>query len=311
MEPVSDTAVFVRVVAAGSFTAAAAGLGLSKSAVSKYVSRLERRLGSRLLNRSTRRLTLTETGEVFYQRAARALTAIREAEEEVSNQAVRPRGHLRVSAPNFYGAEILSGHLGAFHRRYPDISLELLLDNRFVDLVEERIDVAVRMSAPRDSSLVMRKIADIPVVVCASPDYIKRFSRPRQPEDLREHSCLIYTLSPRTHEWTFIGEDNRYYTVAVQGNFRTNDDHLMRQAALDGLGILRMPKLFLHDALERGALIQLWPDSVGPEVTLAAVYPSRHEMPAKARVFIDFVLEAARDAVAQQRRAPRARRSSD
>lgn len=291
MEPQSDTAVFVRVVEEGSFTAAAEALELSKGAVSKYVSRLEARLGARLLNRTTRRLTLTEAGEVLYRRASRALAELSDAEQEVSEHAGRPRGQLRVSAPAFYGAEILSRHLSEFHRRYPDISLELSLENRLVDLVEERFDVAVRMSAPKDSSLVMRKLADIPVVMCASPDYLRRHGKPQVPEDLRNHECLIYTLSPRPHEWIFFSKAGQRFAVTVRGSFRFNDDHAQRQAALDGLGILRMPKLFLDDAIERGELVQLFPDEASPNVTLAVVYPSRHELPTKVRVFVDYLAE--------------------
>lgn len=289
MVRVSDTAVFVRVVEAGSFTAAAAALELSKGAVSKYVSRLESRLGARLLNRTTRRLTLTEAGHAFYGRASAALAELGAAEQEVGEHAGSPHGHLRVSAPTHYGAEVLSRHLCDFRRRYPAISLELALENRLVDLVNERFDVAVRMSAPRDSSLVMRRIADIPVICCASPAYLERHGRPAAPEDLREHECLIYTMVPRPHQWTFEDADNRSYAVPVHGSLATNDDRTLRRAARDGVGIVRMPKLFLERAIERNELVQLWPDATFPVVTLAAVYPSRRELPSKVRVFVDFV----------------------
>lgn len=289
MEGVSDTAVFVRVVAQGSFTAAADSLGLSKGAVSKYVGRLEQRLGARLLNRTTRRLTLTEAGEAFYARAMHALAELEEAEHEVGRLAGRPRGYLRVTAPTFYGAEILSRHLSEFQTQYPDISLDLILDNRLVDLVNERIDVAVRMSAPRDSSLVMRKLAEIPMITCASPAYVAKHGRPETPADLRAHNCLIYALSARPNEWVFRSAAGRRFVVDVRGNLRTNDDHTMRRAALDGLGILRMPRLFLEDAIQRGELVSLWADTWATSVTLALVYPSRQALPAKIRVFVDFV----------------------
>lgn len=291
MEPVSDASVFVRVVEEGSFTAAAASLDLSKGAVSKYVSRLEESLGARLLNRTTRSLTLTEVGKDYYERAARALDDLREAGQEVTEHADSPRGHLRVAAPPFYASEILAPDMCEFHQRYPEITVELLLENRLIDLVEQRVDVAVRMSAPEDSTLVMRKIADVPLVVCASPGYIERAGRPENPRDLGEHSCLIYTVSPRPHQWQFVGEDGEHYTVRVRGPFELNDDHTMRQLAFDGLGIIRMPRLFLQDALDRGCLVQLWPDNASPAVTFAAMYPSRTGLPAKARAFIDFVMD--------------------
>lgn len=293
MEQISDAAVFVRVVEDGSFTAAAASLDLSKGAVSKYVSRLESAIGARLLNRTTRSLTLTEAGTEFYTRASRALAELREAAEEAGEHADSPRGHLRVAAPPFYASEILSPRLHEFHHRFPDITVELLLDNRLIDLIEKRVDVAVRMSAPEDSSLVMRKIADIPLVECASPRYIERYGRPATPRDLSEHACLIYTVSPRPHQWTFFGEDGQPYSVSVRGFFELDDDHTMRQLAFDGLGVIRMPRLFLEDAIEEGRLIQLWPEKYSFHVTFAAMYPSRAGLPAKARAFIDFVVELA------------------
>ena len=289
MQAISDTKVFVTVVEEGSFTAAAEALGLSKGAVSKYVGRLERRLGARLLNRTTRRLTLTEIGERHYERTSRALAEIRAAEQDVAEQADRPRGHLRVTAPDFYGAEILARHLGEFRARYPDISVELALENRVVDLVRERFDAAIRMAAPKDSSLVMRKIADVPMVVCASPEYLERRGRPAAPQDLRDHDCLIYTQTTRMHEWIFHDADGRPVAVPVSGYFHSNDDHALLQAGLQGAGVLRMPKLFVAAAIDQGRLLQLWPDHACPSVPLAIVYPSRRDMPAKARVFIDFV----------------------
>lgn len=291
MKPLTDTAVFCEVVRQGSFTAAAAALHLSKGAVSKFVSRLEAQLGVRLLNRTTRRLTLTQAGEIFHARASRALAELQEAEREVSEHADRPRGHLRISAPTFYGAEVLAAHLAQFHARFPDISLELTLDNRMVDLVQERFDVAIRIAAPRDSSLVMRKLSDVPIVTCASPAYLRRCGRPMRPDQLPRHQCLIYTLDSRPQEWTFVRPDGRHYSVAVDGPFRFNDDHVIRRAALDGLGILRMPKLFVEDALQRGDLQQLWPDSAAPRLALAAVYPSRRDLPTKVRTFVDFMVE--------------------
>jgi DNA-binding transcriptional LysR family regulator len=210
-------------------------------------------------------------------------------EHEVSDQSGTPRGHLRVSAPTFFGAEILSRHLAEFHRRYPEISLELSLENRFVDMVAERFDVAVRMAAPRDSSLVMRKLSDIPLLACASPGYLERHGRPAVPEDLAHHACLLYTLTRRTHEGRFRREDGALYSVTVDGRIHTNDDHAQRQAAIDGLGILYMPALFLEEAIECGDLVPLWPAAMMPTVTLALVYPSRHALPARVRAFVDFV----------------------
>lgn len=288
---VDDMVVFCRVVEAGSFTAAAERLSLSKGAVSKAVSRLEAGLGARLLHRTTRRQTLTEAGEAFHARASRAIEELEEAAREVGEHADRPRGHLRISAPTFFGAEILSRHIGDFRRRYPEITLEVVHSNRFVDLVSERFDTAVRISAPVDSSLVMRKLAEVPMVFCASPAYLDRYGRPEAPEDLREHDCLVYTGSAKPHEWMAFGGDGQPITVAVDGGLHTNDDHTLRQAAIDGCGIVRMPRLFLRDAIDSGELIQIWPDDAARAVTLAVVYPSRRELPAKVRALVDFLVE--------------------
>lgn len=266
-----------------------------RDAARKYVSRLEERLGARLLHRTTRRLSLTEAGETYYRRAARALAELAEADQEASDHAGRPRGHLRVSAPSFFGATVLAHRLGAFHRRYPDITMDLVLSNRLVDLVAERFDCAVRIAAPRDSSLVQRRLAAIPVVTCAAPAYLERHGRPETPGALREHACLIYTLDTESRTWTYFRDDGSEYPVAVDGPLHINDDHTLRRAALDGLGVLRMPRLFLQDALDRGDLVQLWPDHTGPSVTLAVVYPSRHELPAKVRAFIDFMVTICAD----------------
>lgn len=295
MEPISDAAVFIRVVDAGGFTAAARDLELSKGAVSKYVGRLESRLGTRLLHRTTRRLSLTEAGERFYRRAQAALAELSDAEREAADHSGTPRGHLRVSAPSFYGAEILARHLKGFRERYPDISLELVLENRLVNLVEERFDVAIRLSAPKDSSLVMRRLADIPLVVCAAPDYLHRHGKPATPRELPDHECLLYLLMSRPREWVFVDESGAHRAVEVRGSLATNDDHALRRAALDGQGILRMPSLFLREAIGRGELVQLWPDDACPAVTLAAVYPSRRELPRKVRAFVDFVTEITTD----------------
>lgn len=288
---VGDMVVFCRVVEMGSFTAAGERLSLSKGAVSKAVSRLEADLGVRLLHRTTRRQTLTEAGEAFHARASRAVEELEEAAREVGEHADRPRGHLRISAPTFFGAEILSRHLGDFRRRFPDITLEVVHSNRFVDLVSERFDAALRISAPVDSSLVMRRLAEIPMVFCAAPDYIRRRGRPAVPQDLRKHDCLVYTGSAKPHEWAAFDGDGQRIAVAVDGGLHTNDDHTLRRAAIDGCGIVRMPRLFLRDAIARGALEQLWPDAAAPPVTLAVVYPSRRELPAKVRAFVDFLVE--------------------
>lgn len=288
---IDDIQVFSRVVQCGSFTAAGDSLTISKGAVSKAVTRLESDLGIRLLHRTTRRLSLTDAGERFHARTKPVLEALTEAIREAREQGSRPRGHLRVSAPAFFGAGILSHLVGVFHQRYPEITLELRYTNRFVDLVAERFDAAIRIAAPTDSSLVMRSLGTIPMVFCASPSYLEQHGRPAQALQLSAHQCLIYTGSPRPYEWPVGGLQGNAHRVAVNGPLISNDDETLRQAAMDGVGIVRMPKLFLEDAISDGRLIQLWPDNCAPSVTLAVVFPSGRELPAKVRAWIDFLVD--------------------
>ncbi|MDX1625671.1 MAG: LysR family transcriptional regulator [Wenzhouxiangellaceae bacterium] len=293
--PVGEVQAFRSVVEHGSFTAAAESLELSKSAVSKYVSRLERRLGVRLLNRTTRRQTLTEAGEAYFRRVSRALDELARADREVAEQADRPRGRLRVSAPTFFGGELLAPRIAGFLERCPDVTLEIVHSNRFVDLVEERFDVAIRIAAPRDSALVIRPLAEIPLVLCAAPGYLERFGRPRRPDDLADHRCLLYSLAERPDIWTLPDSDGTPTRVAVRGGLRTDSDHVLRRAAIDGAGIARLPRLFVADALAGGRLEALWPDRPAVSVTLAAVFPSREDLPAKTRAFVDYLVECAGD----------------
>src|SRR5690606_9588655 len=249
MERYSDIAVFVSVVEAGSFTAAAEALELSKAAVSKYVGRLEKRLGARLLNRTTRRLTLTEAGQALYERASGAIADLAAAESAVAELADAPRGRLRVTAPAHFGEAFLAPLFAAFRKRYPDIQLDVDLDNRIVDLVEDGFDVGLRITRLDSGSMVARKLADIRMVTVASPEYLERHGTPREPMDLREHECLLYNLDRVPGEWRYRRGLDRLISVRVSGGFRCNSDGALKRAALDGIGILRFPELFVQEEL--------------------------------------------------------------
>lgn len=288
MDALSDIAVFVRTVELGSFTAAANDLELSKAAVSKYVSRLEQRLGARLLNRTTRRLTLTEAGESLYHGASSALADLDAAQAGVLELAGKPRGRLRITVPALLGTEFLAPRICDFRHAYPDIVLDLDLDNRIVDLVRERFDVAIRMTTLTDSSLVARRLADICVVTAASPDYLEKHGTPQKPADLHTHECLAYNLDRKPSEWHYHRAGNSE-TIRVSGHMRSNNDGMLKQAALDGHGIIHMPEIFIRDELHNGKLIELLPDYVPPPITLAAVFPTRENLAPKVRVFVDFL----------------------
>ncbi len=291
MQTISDIAVFVAVVEHGSFTAAAEQLELSKAVVSKYVGRLERRLAARLMNRTTRRLTLTEAGEALYTRASAALSDLASAEEAVLELAGQPRGRLRVTAPSHFGEVHLAPLFAAFRHRYPDVQLDLDLDNRLVDLVQERFDVGIRISALASSSLVARTLTQIRMVTVASPAYLARHGTPRSPEQLRQHECLSYSLDRTPSEWRYTSESGQPLAIRVHGGFRCNNDGALKRAALDGLGLLRFPELFVRDELQHGRLVAVLQPYERQSITLSAVFPTRRNLAPKVRVFVDFLAE--------------------
>jgi DNA-binding transcriptional LysR family regulator len=291
MENLSDLAVYVRVVELGSFTAAANTLEISKAAVSKYVYRLEQRLGARLLHRTTRRLTLTEAGEALFRRGAAALSELADAEQEVARLTGTPRGHLRVTAPVYFGERHIAPRLHKFRKRYPDITLDLDFDNRFIDLVKERFDLALRITALADSSLVARPLAPCPQVVCAAPAYLARRGTPETPADLRDHDCLSYSMDRTPKEWRFRGPRGRWIAVNVKGSIRCNNDIALKQAVLDGLGLRQIPRFIVETEIEQGKLVEVLPEYESPPLNIFAVYATRHNLSPKVRVFVDFLAE--------------------
>ncbi len=291
MQPLSDIAVFVQVVERGSFTAAADRLGISKAAASKYVARLEKRLGARLLHRTTRRLTLTEAGNALFDGARGALEQLTQAENAVTELAGEPRGRLRVTAPVYFGAAFLVPGFGDFLRRYPAIELDLDLDNRIVDLVAGGYDLAIRITSLSSSSLVARRLASAPLVTVAAPAYLARHGTPRTPADLRDHACLTYSLDRTPNDWHFTDDAGGAISVPVAGGLRCNSDDALKQAALDGLGIVRFPALFVGAELAEGRLERLLTGYEPPPGTLCAVFPTRRNLAPKVRVFVDFLAE--------------------
>ncbi|HMA14785.1 MAG TPA: LysR family transcriptional regulator [Kiloniellaceae bacterium] len=290
MPRLDEMEVFAAVVEAGGFSAAARLLGLSKSAVSKQVGRLEDRLGVRLLNRTTRRLSLTEAGSTFHAACRRVLDEAEAAEQAVSDLAAAPRGLLKLNAPMSFGFLHLGAAIPAFHQRYPQIRVDAAMNDRFVDLVEEGYDVAIRIGALRDSSLIARRVAPSRTVLCASPDYLERRGRPRQPGDLVRHDCLIYANSANPREWTVDGAGGRQ-AVAVDGPLIANNGDVLCGAALAGMGIARLPTFIVGPHLRQGRLQVVLPDHPVPEEGIHAVYPHSRNLSAKVRVFVDFLAE--------------------
>lgn len=290
MPRLDEMEIFAEVVEAGGFSAAARRLNLSKSAVSKQVSRLEDRLGVRLLNRTTRRLSLTEAGTTFYAACRRVLDEAAAAEQAVSNLAAAPRGLLKLNAPMSFGFLHLGPAIPAFHARYPQVTVDAAMNDRFVDLVEEGYDVAIRIGALRDSSLVARRLAPCRAVLCASPDYLDRRGRPQRPEDLAGHDCLLYANSASPREWTLQGPRGRQ-TVPVDGPLIANNGDMLCGAALAGMGIVRLPTFIVGHQLRKGRLEVVLADHPLPEQGIHAVYPHGRNLSPKVRVFVDFLAD--------------------
>jgi DNA-binding transcriptional LysR family regulator len=289
MEALAEIAVFVRVVEAGSFTAAAERLKLSKSVVSRHVTRLEDRLGARLLNRTTRRLSLTDVGRVFYERSRRGLSEVEEARLEVARLEESPRGTLRVNVPMSFGILHVAPALPDFLEQYPQLAVTMELDDRKVDLVAEAFDVAIRISDLPDSSLVARRLGPCRHVVCAAPEYLERRGRPRKPEDLRDHNVITYPYQESAKEWHFIGPDDAPVAVRVGGSLEVTNSLALRAALLGGAGVTRTPTFVVGADLAAGALVPLLTEYRTLEVSIYAVYPQRRHLSPKVRAFVDFI----------------------
>ena len=281
---------FVRVAERGSFAAAAIDLGLTPSALSKLVTRIEDRLGVRLLTRTTRKLALTAEGELFVARSRDILASIEAAEAEVSAASARPRGRLRISVGTAVAKQILGPALPVFLARYPDISVELHVSDRQIDLVAEQVDVALRSGGLGDSTLVARKVAEARRVICASPRYLERRGAPRVPADLLQHNCLTLP-GPAWAQWPFHTHEgiNR---LAVSGSLTSDNADLLLDMAVAGLGIARLADFMVARAMQQGALVPLLADSHVPESfpIHALTVPGRHRAP-RIRAFVDFIAE--------------------
>ncbi|NYZ15044.1 LysR family transcriptional regulator [Azospirillum sp. RWY-5-1] len=288
MDRLDDMLAFIKVVDAKSFTAAADRLGLSKSVVSRRITELENRLGARLLNRTTRRLSLTEVGQAFYERCTRIIADLEEAEMAVADLHAAPRGRLKVNAPVSFGLLHLAPAIAGFLERNPAIEIDIDLNDRYVDLVDEGYDVAVRIGRLRDSTLIARRLAPANRVVCASPGYLARNGSPVTPEDLMRHNCLLYTNVPAAEQWSF-QVDGETRTVRVSGNLRTSNGDLLRAAAIAGVGITVLPTFLIGDALQSGAVRCLLPEYYGGGSTVYAVYPQNRHLSPKVRAFVDFL----------------------
>jgi DNA-binding transcriptional LysR family regulator len=283
--------VFVAVVENGGFSAAARRIGISKSAVSKRINRLEAHLGVRLLYRTTRKLSLTEAGERYFEHAAEAMSAAGQAEDAVTELQGEPQGQLRISSPMSFGRLHVAPMIPKLMQRYPKLQIDLVMDDRRADLVAAGFDVAIRSQSGNmpDSTMIARKLAPLRQVLCASPDYIDRHGLPATPAELSRHNCVLFSYSRDANEWTLHRED-KPETVLVSGNYRVNNSEALLEALREGIGIGRLPTFVAGPDLKSGRLVKLFEAYRIPDHEFYAVFPQREYLPAKVRAFLDFAL---------------------
>ena len=281
---------FAQVVENGSFARAAEKLGQSTSATSRYVADLEAHLQTRLLNRTTRKVSLTESGRAFYERSVQLLGDLAEAEQEASRAAVVPRGTIRLTTSVNFGVRHVGPAIAEFLERHSEVRFDVSLSDRFVDLVEEGFDLAVRIGAPGAQNLVARKLGETRLVPCASPEYLKRHGTPRAPEDLASHNCFTYEYVTPHNLWRFRDPSGDERSVRIAGNLHSNNGDILAEVAAQGAGIVFEPAFIVGPEIRAGRLVPLLQDFAPLPVPIYAVYPSRKHLSAKVRLFVDFLV---------------------
>lgn len=290
MDLLTRIQVFSSVVNKGSFVAAAESLGMSRPMASKHLARLEEDLGVRLLNRTTRRLNLTEEGQAFYSRCQGILEQIDEAVREAGEKQAAPRGRLKVNAPLSFGHLHLARAVAEYQMKYPDVSVDLHLNDRRIELMEDGYDLAVRVGRLSDSSLIARKLSESHMLLCAAPSYIEKHGAPTSPRDLMDHACLRYTYFDDGDNWNFT-KNGESISVQVKGKLDCNNGDALVEAAIAGGGVVLQPCFLIGEYLNEGRLVHLLPDYETTDIPIHAVYPQNRLVPQKLRTFVDFLVE--------------------
>ncbi|MFV1984697.1 MAG: LysR family transcriptional regulator [Thiohalomonadales bacterium] len=280
--------VFRRVAESGNFSIVARELELSQPTVSKHIAALESHLDVKLLNRSTRQLSLTEVGKQYYERCIHILDEMNEIESILRNQKSQLTGTLRINTPVTFGELNIVPHLWQFLSSYPNLKIDLNMDDHYVDLVKEGVDLAIRVGPLSDSSLIARKIGDSPRVTVASPGYLAAHGEPETLQDLKDHDCIIYMLLTTRNKWHFTGPQGQE-TIKVNGRFSVNNPRTIRQAVLADQGIAVTPLWLIKDAIESGAVKEILTKYVPTPLEIHALYPQRRFVPAKVRSFVNFI----------------------
>ncbi len=291
MDTLTRMQAFVDIVDAGGFSAAARKVGRSKALMSKYVRELEDELGILLLNRTTRQFSLTESGQVFHTSAMEILQKVNDLHDTVREAGSGHKGRLKVSAPRSLTDLEIGLPIVEFAAEFPDITLDIDLDDALVDMVEDGFDVAIRVSRLTDSSLIAKKLADFRVIVCASPEFIDKYGVPKTPQDIGDVPCIVDTNIKRRANWLFVNEEGEEYSVPVRGAIEVNSPEVARRAALAGLGLTMAPEFSVEKELRSGALVSLLDEHVVTGGGIYAVYPHRRHVPGKVRAFVDFLTE--------------------
>ena len=289
MDQLTGMRVFLAIVDKGGFAPAADSLGMSKTMVSKHLAAIEDRLGVRLLNRTTRKIGLTEIGTEYFRRCQDILQLIDEADGHLLESAGHPRGLLRVNAPVNFSELHLAPSIGDYRRKYPDVELDLVVNDQVIDLIEEGFDVAVRVGRLKDSSLIARRLAPARLVLAASPAYLERRGVPERPEDLVHHDCLLYAYSPERDDWQFEGP-NGPQRVRVKGPFSSNNGGILMRAAIDGQGVVVLPTFIAGEALKDGRLVEILASYKAQDRAIYAVFPANRHLSPKVRSFVDFLV---------------------
>ncbi len=282
---------FVAVAEEASFSAAARRLGLAKSAVSRQIAELEAALGVRLLNRTTRSLSLTEVGRSYFDRVEQILAELDDANRAAGDTRAAPCGRLKISAPMSFGFLHLAPALSAFLGRYPSVTVDLVMNDRIVDLVEEGFDLAIRISTLPDSSLIARRLAPARRVICASPAYLSARGEPKAPDELKDHDCLFYSNLAAARDWRFQRGDGTPWPVTVAGRLGVNNGDALRVAALGGLGLAHIPTFIVGADLQAGTLVKVLEAYVAQDVSITAVYPHSRHLSPTVRALVDFLAE--------------------
>jgi DNA-binding transcriptional LysR family regulator len=288
MDRLTSLTVFVRVVEGGGFSAAARRLNMSVTAASKHVQTLEDRLGARLLNRTTRKVSLTEIGREYYERANQVLTELDEADRIAGSLQATPRGVIKLHC-HTYIIRFLGSVLAEYQTLYPAVALDVTTGERMIDLVEEGFDLAIRAAPPPDSGLIVRRLTPWRFIVCCAPSYLDSHPAPERPEDLVHHNCLRYAFSPFGDNWPFEGPDGKVESVKVTGDLVTNSGELLRRFALAGRGIFMAPSFVVGEDVVTSALVRLLPAYRPEAFAIHAIYPHRRHLSAKVRSLIDLL----------------------